>query len=126
MFWTPCDAPCLFCFNCLCAPCGAYRQREKLLGDAPYYCCMGAFPCCCLRNPCDKVPFLCCEVFLCTICAITSNRAYIQRTKGVQNDQCDNCLIWYQHRHEYNTAFRHPITRTRSLTCDRPYCVCAV
>ena len=94
MFWTPCESPCLFCFNCLCAPCGAYRQREKLLGDAPYYCCMGAFPCCCLKNPCDKIPFLCCEVCLCTICAITANRSYIQRTKGVQNDACDNCLIW--------------------------------
>ena len=33
MFWTPCEAPCLFLFNCLCAPCGAYRQRERLLGD---------------------------------------------------------------------------------------------
>jgi len=94
MFWTPCESPCLFLFNCLCAPCGAYRQRERLLGDQPYVCCMGSFPCLCLADPCDKVPFLCCEVCLCTICAVTANRAYIQRTKGVMNDRCDNCLIW--------------------------------
>ena len=98
MFYTPCEAPCLFCFNCACAPCGAYRQRERLLGDAPYYCCMGAFPCLCLKSPCDKVPFLCCEVALCTICAITANRAYIQRTKGVQNDACDT---WYTNTTEH-------------------------
>ena len=55
---------------------------------------MGAFPCLCLKNPCDKVPFLCLEVLCCTICAVTSNRAYIQRTKGVMNDRCDDCLIW--------------------------------
>jgi len=94
MFWTPCENPLLFLFNCCCAPCGAYRQRERLLGDQPYYCCMGAFPCLCLKNPCDKIPFLCLEVACCTICAVTANRAYIQRTKGVVNDRCDNCLIW--------------------------------
>ena len=55
---------------------------------------MGGFPCLCLRNPCDKVPWLCVEVCCCTICAVTANRAYIQRTKGVMNDACDDCLIW--------------------------------
>jgi len=94
MFYTPCEEPLLFLFNCCCAPCGSYRQREKILGDAPYYCCMGAFPCLCLKNPCERIPWLCLEVICCTPCSVTANRAYIQRTKGVMNDNCDNCLIW--------------------------------
>jgi len=94
MFWTPCDSPCLFLYNCVCAPCAVYGQRERLLGDAPYVCCMGMFPCLCLKNPCDRVPWLCCEACCFTICAVTANRVYIQRTKGVMNDGCDNCLIW--------------------------------
>jgi len=94
MFCAPCESPLSFCFNCMCAPCGAYVQREKLLGDSPYYCCMGNFPFLCLANPCDKVPWLCCEVLCCTVCAVTANRAYIQRTKGVMNSGCDDCLIW--------------------------------
>jgi len=69
-------------------------QRMKLLGDQPYICCMGAFPCLCLGDACDPVPWLCCEVVFCTICAVTANRAYIQRSKQVQNDACDDCLIW--------------------------------
>ena len=60
-------------------------------------------------NPCDKVPFLCCEVAFCTICAITANRAYIQRTKGVMNDRCDDCLIWSAaaHAQQHNTHCQH-------------------
>jgi len=106
MFYTPCTAPGLFFFNCLCSCCGVYRQREKLLGEAPYYCCMGQMPICCLKDPCEKVPWLCVEVSLCTICAITANRAYIQRTKGVMNSTCDNLLIW--------------------LTCACQFCICVL
>ena len=141
MFWTPCEAPCKFLFNCCCAPCGAYMQRERLMGDAPYYCCMGAFPCLCLKNPCDKVPWLCCEVLCCTICAITANRAYIQRTKGVMNDQCDNCLMYRALAHTrtemlcshpdishslYCTALPYPLHSWCTCICQWALCILQV
>jgi len=54
---------------------------------------MGTCPVCCLAEPCEKVPCLCIEVCCCLICSVTANRTYIQRTKGIMNDPCDNCII---------------------------------
>lgn len=100
MFNTCCAAPCTFCFNCLCPHCGAYRQREQLLdmhsgpGTGKYFCCLGQFPICCLKDDCPRVPCLCLEVCFCLVCAVSSNRAHVQITRQLENSCCDTCLIW--------------------------------
>ncbi len=90
---TPCVDPGKFCYACLCPCIFAFQQRRTLIGNGEYYCCMRAFPFCCLANPCPQ-ECLCLEVVCCTTCAVTANRGYIQGSKQLVNSPCDDCLIW--------------------------------
>src|SRR4051812_14683219 len=87
LFTTPCTHPLKCCYGCFCAPCMAYQQRDELMAmtGEEYYCCLGQFPCCCLKDPCPKVPCQCLEVTCCAALAISSNRRRVQQTYQIRN-----------------------------------------
>jgi len=93
MFTTCCEDPCYFCQACWCPWCTAYSHRGLLIGNGPYYCCGGMYPCCCLKDPCPRW-CLCLEACCCLSCAVVGNRAIIQTQQQIQNSCCDECIIW--------------------------------
>lgn len=83
---VPCTAPGNFVYSCVCCPCASYYLRKKALdGDlSRNTCCMGYFPLCKDRCPCDmygvqKHPeiSLCCEVCCCAGCAVSATRMHV-------------------------------------------------
>mmetsp|Transcript_25563 Transcript_25563/g.50022 ORF Transcript_25563/g.50022 Transcript_25563/m.50022 type:complete len:170 (-) Transcript_25563:319-828(-) len=91
MLKTPCTTPGYCCFACVCAPCVIYLQRDQIIGDGKYQCCLGIFPCCTMN--CPKIPCLCCEAFCCPGLAASANRIFIMQKLQIQPDPCDEYII---------------------------------
>merc|ERR1712083_69928 len=43
---------------------------------------------------CPEIPFLCCEACCCTFLAVQVNRYFVRQMYSLENDPCDECLIW--------------------------------
>lgn len=84
------------CFAMFCSYCASYTLRKQALYNdmSRYICCNGACPC---SGRCgeQKNPelCLCLEVSCCFAQSVASTRWMIQDELGIQNTQCDNCII---------------------------------
>jgi len=95
-----CADPLCFCGAILCAPCGQFYLRRKVLGDdlTRYVCCQGYYDRCCFKagNCCEHdcpTLCLCIESCLCISCAMSATRNYAMDAKGLQSDPCDRRII---------------------------------
>lgn len=89
MLNAPCANPGYFCYACLCPCVAIYQQRDAIIGDGKYQCCLGS----CMQTDCPKVPCLCIEVCCCPGLAESFTRMHIMSHWNIRPDPMDQCII---------------------------------